>query len=232
MIDSLEYRIRIKELPEDLRPRERLIRQGPEVLTVVELLAVLLRTGTRSMSALDLAALLLAKSGGLLGVTESSVEELCSIKGLGPAKAAQLKAAIELGRRLSAEVSGPRQLIRTPVDVHNLLKERMRYCDREHFLAVFLNTKHHVITVETISVGSLNSSLVHPRELFKNSIKRSAAALILVHNHPSGDPAPSIEDIEITRRLAEVGNIIGIQVLDHIIIGENGFVSMKDQGVF
>jgi len=232
MMDSLEYRIRIKELPEDLRPRERLIRQGPEVLTVVELLAVLLRTGTSSMSALDLAALLLAKSGGLLGVTESSVEELCSIKGLGPAKAAQLKAAIELGRRLSAEVSGPRQLIRTPVDVHNLLKERMRYCDREHFLAVFLNTKHHVITVETISVGSLNSSLVHPRELFKNSIKRSAAALILVHNHPSGDPAPSIEDIEITRRLVEVGNIIGIQVLDHIIIGENGFVSMKDQGVF
>ncbi|PKM47167.1 MAG: hypothetical protein CVV03_04640 [Firmicutes bacterium HGW-Firmicutes-8] len=228
----MEYRIRIKELPEDLRPRERLIRQGPEVLTVVELLAVLLRTGTSSMSALDLAALLLAKSGGLLGVTESSVEELCSIKGLGPAKAAQLKAAIELGRRLSAEVSGPRQLIRTPVDVHNLLKERMRYCDREHFLAVFLNTKHHVITVETISVGSLNSSLVHPRELFKNSIKRSAAALILVHNHPSGDPAPSIEDIEITRRLVEVGNIIGIQVLDHIIIGENGFVSMKDQGVF
>jgi len=232
MMDSLEYRIRIKELPEDLRPRERLIRQGPEVLTVVELLAVLLRTGTSSMSALDLAALLLAKSGGLLGVTECSVEELCSIKGLGPAKAAQLKAAIELGRRLSAEVSGPRQLIRTPVDVHNLLKERMRYCDREHFLAVFLNTKHHVITVETISVGSLNSSLVHPRELFKNSIKRSAAALILVHNHPSGDPAPSIEDIEITRRLVEVGNIIGIQVLDHIIIGENGFVSMKDQGVF
>ncbi len=232
MMDFLEYRIRIKELPEDLRPRERLIRQGPEVLTVVELLAVLLRTGTSSMSALDLAALLLAKSGGLLGVTESSVEELCSIKGLGPAKAAQLKAAIELGRRLSAEVSGPRQLIRTPVDVHNLLKERMRYCDREHFLAVFLNTKHHVITVETISVGSLNSSLVHPRELFKNSIKRSAAALILVHNHPSGDPAPSIEDIEITRRLVEVGNIIGIQVLDHIIIGENGFVSMKDQGVF
>ena len=232
MMDSMEYRIRIKELPEDLRPRERLIRQGPEVLTVVELLAVLLRTGTSSMSALDLAALLLAKSGGLLGVTESSVEELCSIKGLGPAKAAQLKAAIELGRRLSAEVSGPRQLIRTPVDVHNLLKERMRYCDREHFLAVFLNTKHHVITVETISVGSLNSSLVHPRELFKNSIKRSAAALILVHNHPSGDPAPSTEDIEITRRLVEVGNIIGIQVLDHIIIGENGFVSMKDQGVF
>lgn len=232
MMDSLEYRIRIKELPEDLRPRERLIRHGPEVLTPVELLAVLLRTGTSSMSALDLAALLLAKSGGLLGMTESSVEELCSIKGLGPAKAAQLKAAIELGRRLSAEVSGPRQIIKKSLDVHNLLKERMRYCDREHFVAVFLNTKHHVITVETISVGSLNSSLVHPRELFKNSIKRSAAALILVHNHPSGDPAPSNEDIEITRRLVEVGNIIGIQVLDHIIIGENGFVSMKDQGIF
>ncbi len=231
IMSSVEYRIRIKELPEDMRPRERLIREGPEVLTTVELLAVLLRTGTSSLSALDLATLLLKKNRGLLGLAESSVEELCSIKGIGPAKVAQLKAAVELGKRMAAEVSGPRQVIRTPVDVHNLLRERMRHYDREHFKAVFLNTKHHVITVETVSVGSLNSSLVHPRELFKNSIKRSAAALILAHNHPSGDPTPSIEDIEITRRLAEVGNIIGIQVLDHIIIGENGFVSLKEQGI-
>ncbi len=228
---SSEYRITIKKLPENLRPRERLFREGPEGLTVIELLAILMGTGTNAMSAIDLAALLLTKSGGLLGLAESSVEELCLIKGLGPAKVAQLKAAIELGRRLSAEVAGPRQVIKSPMDVYNLLKEKMRYCDREHFVAVFLNTKHYVITVETVSVGSLNSSLVHPRELFKNSIKRSAAALILAHNHPSGDPTPSVEDIEITRRLGEVGNIIGIQVLDHIVIGENTFISLKDQGI-
>jgi len=144
---------------------------------------------------------------------------------------AQLKAALELGRRLSSEVSKPKFMVKSPEDVYHFLREKMRYYDREHFKAVFLNTKHHVITVETISVGSLNSSLVHPRELFKNSIKRSAAALILAHNHPSGDPTPSIEDIEITRRLVEVGNIIGIQVLDHIVIGESSFVSLKEQGV-
>lgn len=230
-MSSLEYRIRIKELPEDLRPRERLFRDGPEALTTVELLAVLLRTGSDNMNALDLAAVMLARTGGLLGLAESSAEELCSIKGVGPAKTAQLKASVELGRRLAAEVHGPRKVIKSPADVYNLLKEKMRYCDREHFKAVFLNTKHHVITVETVSVGSLNSSLVHPRELFKNSIKRSAAALVLVHNHPSGDPAPSPEDIQITRRLAEAGEIIGIQVIDHIIIGNNSFISLKEQGI-
>jgi len=230
-MESLEYHIRMKELPEDVRPRERIVREGAESLTVVELLAVLLRTGTSSMSALDLASLLLTKSGGLLGLAASSVEELSAVKGIGPAKSTQIKAAVELGRRLSAQSAGPRQVIKSPADVYGLLREKLRYCDREHFKAVFLNTKHHIITIETVSVGSLNSSLVHPRELFKNSIKRSAAALILAHNHPSGDPTPSHEDISITRRLVEAGNIIGIQVLDHIIVGENSFISLKEQGI-
>ena len=230
-METLEYRIRIKELPEDMRPRERLLREGPEALTAIELLAVLLRTGTSSMNALDLAAILLTRAGGLAGLTENSTEELCSVKGIGPAKVAGIKAAVELGRRLATSVPGPKQVIRSPLDVCSLLKERMRHYDREHFKAIFLNTKHYVIAVETVSVGSLNSSLVHPRELFKSSIKRSAAALILAHNHPSGDPTPSQEDIEITRRLVEVGNIIGIQVLDHIIIGDDGYVSLKETGV-
>ncbi|MBU7008738.1 DNA repair protein RadC [Peptococcaceae bacterium DYL19] len=230
-MEPLEYRVRIKELPEDLRPRERLFRDGVEALSTVELLAVLLRTGSDSMNALDLAAMLLTKTGGLLGLVKSELEELYSIKGIGPAKAAQLKAAIELGKRLAFEVSDPRKAIKSPRDVFDLLKERMRYLDREHFTAVFLNTKHHVITIETVSVGNLNSSLVHPRELFKNSIKRSAAALVLAHNHPSGDPSPSAEDVEITRRLVEAGKLIGIEVLDHIIIGENGFTSLKEQGI-
>ncbi|PKM83148.1 MAG: hypothetical protein CVU89_02360 [Firmicutes bacterium HGW-Firmicutes-14] len=227
----MEYHITIKELPEEARPRERLYREGAEALTTVELVAVLLRTGSCSASAVDLAAMLMGRTGGLKGMAECSTEELCTVKGVGPAKAAQLKAAVELGRRLSAETMGPRPVIKAPVDAYNLLKERMRHYDREHFKAVFLNTKHHVITVETVSVGSLNSSLVHPRELFRNSIKRSAAAIILAHNHPSGDPAPSPEDIQITCRLAEVGNIIGIQVIDHIIIGENRFISLKEQGI-
>lgn len=227
---SLEYHIKIKEMPADMRPRERLFRDGPELLTTVELLAVLLRTGTNSMNVLDLASLLLARSGGLRQLAGSSFEELGKVKGIGPAKAAQLKAAVELGKRMSEEAIQPGQVIRTPGDVFNILKERMRYYDREHFKAVYLNTKHHVITVETISIGSLNSSLVHPRELFKNSIKRSASALILAHNHPSGDPTPSPEDIEITRRLVEAGNIIGIQVLDHIIVGDDSFISLKEYG--
>lgn len=230
-MDSLEYRVKMKELPEDMRPRERLFREGSEALTTTELLAVLLRTGSSSMNVLDLAAVLMARSGGLPGLMGSSLEELSSVKGVGPAKAAQIKAAMELGRRLSTTVSGYKMTIKSPADIHNLLKDKLGHCDREHFQAVFLNTKHHVITVETVSVGSLNSTLVHPRELFRNSIKRSAAALIIAHNHPSGDPTPSVEDIEITRRLVEVGNIVGIQVLDHIIIGENCYVSLKEQGV-
>jgi DNA repair protein RadC len=230
-MSSMEYRIRIKELPEEMRPRERLHNDGPGKLSEAELLAVLLRTGNSSMSAVDLAAYLLTKVGGLKKLAESSAEDLIEFKGIGPAKVAQIKAAFELGRRLSSKEPELKQVIKSPLDVYNLLKDRTRYYDREHFMAVFLNTKNHVITVETVSIGSLNSSVVHPRELFKNSIRRSAAALILAHNHPSGDPAPSTEDIDVTQRLAEAGNIIGIQVLDHIIIGEKGFVSLKEQGI-
>ena len=218
-------------MPAELRPRERLFSEGPEALTAAELLAVLLRTGTDALSAVDLATVLLTQAGGLSTLAESSVEELCSVRGIGPAKVAQIKAAVELGRRLAAGRQVPKQAVKSPEDVYILLKERMRYYDREHFKAVFLNTKHQVIEIETVSVGNLNSSLVHPRELFKNSIKRSAAALILVHNHPSGDPTPSTEDEEITRRLVEAGNIIGIQVLDHLVIGEDSYVSLRERGI-
>lgn len=230
-MDSLQYRIKIKELPADMRPREKMFSEGPEALSNAELLAVLLRTGARTISAIDLATVLLARTGGLLGLAEASSDELCSVRGVGQAKVAQLKAAVELGKRLACEVAGPKKIITRPADVYHLLKERMRYYDREYFKAVFLNTKHHVLTIETVSIGNLNSSLVHPRELFKSSIRKSAAALILAHNHPSGDPSPSREDIEITKRLAEAGKIIGIEVLDHIIIGEQDFVSLKEMGI-
>jgi DNA repair protein RadC len=169
--------------------------------------------------------------GGLEGLAASCLEELTATKGVGPAKASQVLAAIELGKRISSHSVGVRPCIKAPVDVYNLLKDRMQHLDREHFKAISLNTKHHVIYTETVSVGSLNASLVHPRELFKNLIKRSAAALVLAHNHPSGDPTPSREDIEVTRRLVEVGKLIGIDVLDHIVIGQNSFVSLKEQGI-
>lgn len=230
-MEPFAYRIKIKDLPEEMRPRERLFSEGAEALSTPELLAILLRTGTSAISAVELATFLLGSTGGLAGLLESSAHELCDIKGMGMAKTAQVKAALELGRRLSAESFGPRKVIKTPLDVHNLLKDKMRYYDREYFKAVLLDTKHQVISVDIISIGSLDASLVHPRELFKNSIKKSAAAIILAHNHPSGDPTPSGEDMEVTRRLVKAGDIVGIQILDHVIIGKGGFVSLKEKGI-
>lgn len=231
-MEPFSYSIKIKDLPEKMRPRERLFSEGAESLSNSDLLAILLRTGTADISAVELASFLLGSTGGLTGLMESSVHELCDIKGMGMAKAAQIKAALELGKRLSAESFGPKKVIKTPLDVHNLLKDKMRYYDREYFKAILLDTKHQVIAVDIISIGSLDASLVHPREVFKSSIKKSAAAVILAHNHPSGDPTPSDEDMEVTRRLSKAGEIIGIQILDHLIFGRNNFVSLKELGMF
>jgi len=229
-VETAAYRVTIKDMPADLRPRERLLRDGAGVLTDIELLAIILRTGTAAASAVQLAAAVLGRFGHLRGLVQASVEELSLLPGIGPAKAAQIKAALELGRRVAASSGAERPVIKSPEDVAGLVMEEMRHLDREHFRALLLNTRHQVIAQETISIGTLNSSAVHPRELFKNAVKRSAAALILVHNHPSGDPAPSREDLEITRRLQEAGRIIGIDVLDHVIIGDNTFVSLKAKG--
>lgn len=226
-----EYRVTIKDLPVDLRPRERLLREGAEVLSDIELLAILLRTGTATFSAIDLAAEVLGKFDNLKSLVQSSVEELSSIKGIGLAKAAQVKAVLELGKRLAGTQASARIKINCPEDVVKLVMEEMRYLDREHFHALLLNTKNQVIFQDVVSIGNLNSSTVHPRELFKNAIKKSAAALILVHNHPSGDPTPSKEDVEITKRLSETGKIIGIEILDHIIVGDNKYVSFKVKGL-
>jgi DNA repair protein RadC len=225
------YQINIKALPEDLRPRERLAASGPEELANFELLAIILRTGWRQENALALAQRLLAKPYGLRFLAEVSFTELAAIKGLGPAKAAQIKAAVELGRRLAQMGQARRPAIHSPADVARLLMEDMRYLDREHFRSLALNTRNQVLAVNRISVGSLNSSIVHPREVFKQAISSSAAAVILVHNHPSGDPAPSSEDIEVTGRLVQAGNILGITVLDHIIIGDGRYLSFKEKGL-
>lgn len=225
------YHAKIKDMPAGQRPRERLIRDGSRVLSDPELLAIILRTGSAGKSAVELATDVLSLFAGLKNLVQAGVEELSTINGMGPAKAAQLKAALEIGRRVASVSDGDRPSIKGPEDAAVLLMEEMRHLDREHFCALLLNTKHQVLAKETISIGTLNSSMVHPRELYKVAIKRNAAAVILVHNHPSGDPSPSREDREITRRLQEAGSIIGIEVVDHIIIGDNKFVSFTVKGM-
>jgi DNA repair protein RadC len=226
-----EYSVTIKSMPEDLRPRERMQKVGPGALSAAELLAIILRTGTPQESALELAHRILSDPRGLRFLAEATIEELCQIKGIGLAKAAQIKAALELGKRLACLEPDLKPVIHSPQDACNLVMEEMCYLDREHFRVVLLNTKNRVLDIETVSIGSLNSSLVHPREVFKRAVQRSAAALILVHNHPSGDPSPSPEDLKITRRLCEAGQVIGIEVLDHIIIGDHLFVSFRERGL-
>lgn len=230
-MSEVNYRPTMKELPEGVRPRERLLKEGAEVLSDAELLAILLGTGSREATALDLASQLLTVFQSLRRLVDATVEEMSQMKGVGPAKASQVKAALELARRLSRYSDLPRSVIRSPEDAAGLVMEEMRHLDREHFRAILLNTKNQVVTVDNVSVGTLNSSTVHPRELFRNAIKRSAAALILLHNHPSGDPAPSREDIDITERLVQAGKIVGIEVLDHVIIGDNKFTSLKAEGL-
>ncbi|HAG07493.1 MAG TPA: hypothetical protein DCL13_04890 [Peptococcaceae bacterium] len=227
----MEYHVTIKDMPSSLRPRERLLANGAGALSDTELVAIILRSGTAETSALNLAALLLTRFGGLRGLLEAATEELISVPGMGPAKAVQVKAALEIGRRVATSAPESRPVVRTPDDVAKLVMETMRHLDREHFRALLLNTKNQVLSIETISVGTLDSSTVHPRELFKSAVKKSAAAVILVHNHPSGDPTPSQADIDLTGRLVQAGSILGIGVLDHIVIGDNRYTSFKACGL-
>ncbi len=225
-----EYNISIKNMPENMRPREKLLNWGETKLSDVELLAIILGMGTRNVSALELANFLVVKYKGLRGLKESSLEELIEERGIGPAKAVTIKAAVELGRRIAVNVQG-KIPIKSPEDVRNIVMEEMRYFDREHFRSLYLDRKGGLIVMEDVSVGGLHSSIVHPREVFKTAVKKSAASIILVHNHPSGDPTPSKEDIEVTKRLIEAGKIMGIEVLDHIIIGEGNYCSLKARGL-
>jgi DNA repair protein RadC len=220
----------LRELPNDERPRERMLASGADALSNSELLAILLRTGTYQESAVHLAQRVLREAGSLRQLADMSTQQLTAIKGIGAAKALQLQAGIELGRRLAKSTFEERVVIRSPQDVAHLLMEDMRYLQKEHFIVLFLNTKNHVIAQETLSMGSLNASIVHPREVFRAAIKRSSASIICAHNHPSGDPSPSPEDIELTRRLAEAGKLIGIDVLDHVVFGDRSYISLKEKG--
>ncbi|ALS23246.1 MULTISPECIES: RadC family protein [Paenibacillus] len=228
-MESLNYTLR--DVPNEERPRERMIQYGAQALSNAELLAILLRTGTFQESAVHVAHRLLKESGGLRSLTDMSIEQFTQIKGIGAAKALQIQAGIELGRRLARSAMNETVTIRSPQDVASLLMEDMRYLQKEHFVCLFLNTKNHVIGQETVSMGSLNASIVHPREVFRAAIKRSSASIVCAHNHPSGDPTPSPEDVQITKRLVQAGDIVGIDVLDHIVIGDQRFVSLKELGL-
>jgi DNA repair protein RadC len=220
----------IRDFPQDERPRERFVTNGPQSLSNHELVAILLRTGTSQESVLQLSNRLLTHFEGLRLLKAASLEEMTSIKGIGKAKAIQVLAAVELGRRMANLAYDDKYVIRSPEDGAKYMMNDMRFLSQEHFVCLYLNTKNQVIHKQTIFIGSLNASIVHPREVFKEGLKRSAASIIALHNHPSGDPTPSREDIEVTKRLVECGKIIGIELLDHLIIGENKFVSLKEKG--
>lgn len=212
------------------RPRERLIRQGAGSLSNQELMAILLRTGTKEESVLMLANRILKSFDKIQDFKDATVEEMTAIKGIGEAKAVQILAAVELGKRIYRKHSEGRYVIKSPEDAAAYLMTDMSSLVQEHFVVLFLNVKNEVLHKQTIFIGSLNSSIVHPREIFREAVKRSAASIICAHNHPSGNPSPSPEDIEVTQRLVEAGSIIGIELLDHLIIGDHRFISLKEKG--
>jgi DNA repair protein RadC len=227
----------IREMAPNERPRERLKERGATALGDAELIAILLRTGTKGQSAVQLAQRLLKDLGSLEELARLPLETIAKVKGVGETKAIQLKAAFELARRLSESSRGKQAIITTPEDAAAVMREDMRTLDREHFGVLLLNTKNGLIKKCPVSRGSLNASIVEPREVFKDAIAASAASMILVHNHPSGDPTPSSEDISITKRLVKAGELLNISVLDHIILGhratgrEQDFVSLKELGL-
>ncbi|MDF2928238.1 DNA repair protein RadC [Anaerospora sp.] len=223
----------MKELPEDERPREKLLAKGPQALSNSELLAILIRTGTANESVMRLAERVLEQfeNGGLTALGRLTPREISRVKGIGAAKAVTITAAVELGKRMAMLGAGDKVIIRSPQDAAWLMMPRLRYEPKELFVAIMLSTKNHVLSTPVISVGCLNASIVHPRELFREAINYSAASVILVHNHPSGDPAPSAEDISLTKKLVEAGHLLDISVLDHVIIGDGKYVSLKEKGI-
>jgi DNA repair protein RadC len=217
----------IKDLPRVERPRERLIQYGPEKLSHGELLAILLRSGKKGENVLELAHRII-KSFGIRELPGLTVNDLKDYPGLGPAKACEIVACFELGKRLLRDKKT--QIYLTPKDVWEELKD-VRNHKKEHFITLYLDSRNQEMKREIISIGSLNANIVHPREVFEPAVRNYAAHIIVAHNHPSGEPDPSKDDIEITRRLVEAGKILGIEVLDHIIVARNGFMSFKEKGL-
>ncbi len=226
-----EYRPTIKELPATDRPRERLLVVGPQALNTAELLAIVLRTGIGGENAVRLAERLLVSYGGLEGLARSGVNQLLQERGLGEAKVAQIKAALELGRRLLLAGNDIRPQITSPQDAANLVMGEMALLEQEHLRAILLDTRHRVLEIVTVAVGSLNAASVRMGDMFREAVRSNASALIAVHNHPSGDPTPSAQDIAITRKMVETGELLGVKVLDHLVIGRGRWVSLKERGM-
>ena len=223
--------MKIREMVKDERPREKMAMYGRQTLTNSELLAILIKTGTERHGVLDIADEIIHKSGGIRMLAEYSLEELAAFEGIGRAKACVILAAVELGSRLAASSQLTTGRIKDAGDVADVFLEKLRYRKKERFESLLLDAKGNIISCELISMGDLMSSPVHPRETFQAAVKRGAAAVILVHNHPSGDPTPSDDDIKITKRLKEAGDILGISVLDHVIVGDGNYVSLRNLGI-
>lgn len=230
MNTKLPPSLMIRDVHVSDRPRERLVRRGASSLSNQELIAILLRTGTKQESVLHLANRVLNYFEQIQELKNASIEEITAVKGIGQAKAVQLLAAVELGKRLSQQKTDDKFTIRSPKDAATYLMADMTSLNQEHFVTLFLNVKNQILHKQTIFIGSLNASIVHPREIFREAVKRSAASIICAHNHPSGNPAPSTEDIDVTKRLFEAGQLMGIELLDHVIIGDHQFISLKEKG--
>lgn len=224
-----QYATLIRDLPRGERPRERLREVGPGHLSNAELVAILLRTGREGESVLNLSTRIISSFEGLGGLARASYAELCSFKGISDAKACQLMAALELGRRLVTLHPEDRAIIRSPQDVHNVLGAEMALLDQEHLRVMLLNTKNEVLAIREVYVGNVNSSVIRVAEVLRPAVRDNCPAIIVVHNHPSGDPTPSPEDILVTRQIRSSGEMMDIELLDHIIIGGQGYVSLKEK---
>jgi DNA repair protein RadC len=229
--DYPDRRPTIKDLPKTERPRERLLQAGEDNLSDVELLAIVIRSGSQEATALDLAGRLLSEFGSFRRLAGCGVGELTRVRGIGPAKAAQIKAALAIARRYASQKMSPGTRVTGSRQLYDYMREKLYGLKQERFYALMLDTKHRVIREREIAVGSLNESVVHPREVFKPAIAESAARVIFVHNHPSGDPEPSPQDRRLTARLCEAGRLVGIPVLDHIIVGDGAYFSFAEEGL-
>ncbi len=229
--EVVEYRPMIRDLPDDERPRERLQYYGAGALSNAELLAIILRVGVKNESVINMSQRLLAQFGGLAGLAKAGFEELCNLKGLGVAKTAQLKAALELGKRVAAVSPQDKPQIASPSDAANLVMSDMMLLEQEHLNVLLLDTKNRVVKNHNLYIGSLNTSVVRVGELFREAIRANSAGVIIVHNHPSGDPTPSAEDVKVTRQIVSAGKVLDIPVLDHLVIGRGRFISLKERGL-
>ncbi|HSB05170.1 MAG TPA: DNA repair protein RadC [Thermodesulfobacteriota bacterium] len=221
----------VRDLPKPERPRERLQKLGPEALSSQELLALIIGRGIPKKSVMTIAHELLSRFKNVKAIGQATIEELSQIKGIGIAKAAQIKACFELAKREALEIGEEEFEIKNPEAVFKLISSSIKDKAREHFKLILLNSRNKKIGISNVSIGTLQTSLVHPREVFKEAITHSAASVILAHNHPSGDPEPSEDDLKITKKLAESGKILGIEVVDHIIVGKNKFYSFREKGL-